>query len=231
MCRIVAEVIAQWSMDPLISYDVLFDEDDDEMEQQQHDEMVPHQEGEPQPLAVSQKIKAIVQKLHVNRGHASPEQMLRLAKRRKSSAEMQTAIKQFKCPVCEELEVPQSRRQATMPHAENPNDIVGKDYVQVELKRGDDQGVMRAIKHNVLTCVCLATGFAQQIICPTGHSMAEAFHNVWAQPYGLPNTVYMVPAMADVSSDFQTYLAQGDIKLVLAAAESHWQSWVAVVRS
>jgi hypothetical protein len=157
--------------------------------------------------------------------------MLRLAKRRKSSAEMQTAIKQFKCPVCEELEVPQSRRQATMPHAENPNDIVGKDYVQVELKRGDDQGVMRAIKHNVLTCVCLATGFAQQIICPTGHSMAEAFHNVWAQPYGLPNTVYMVPAMADVSSDFQTYLAQSDIKLVLAAAESHWQSWVAVVRS
>ena len=224
MCRIIAEVMSEVNIDPCMSHVVLFDEDDDEeMEQQQPDEMVPYQEGEPQPLAVSQKIKAIVQKLHVNTGHASPEQMLRLAKRCKSSADMQTAIKQFKCSVCEELKVPQSRRQATMPHAENPNDIVGMDYVQVELKREDNQGVMREIKHNVLTCVCLATGFAQQIICPTGHSMAEAFHDVWARPYGLPNTIYMDPAMANVSKEFQNYLAQNDIKLLLAAAESHWQ--------
>ena len=110
-----------------------------------------------------------------------------------------------------------------MPHAEKPNEIVGLDYVQVELKREDDQGTMVEDKYNVLTVVCLATGFAQQIICPTGHSMSTAFHEVWSRPYGLPKTVYMDPAMANVSKEFQRYLAQNDIRLLLAAAESHWQ--------
>ena len=110
-----------------------------------------------------------------------------------------------------------------MPHADKPNDIVGVDYVQVELKKEDEHGKMVEIKRNVLTCVCLGTGFAQQIICPTGHSMAEAFHNVWSRPYGLPNAIYMDPAMANISKPFQAYLARNDVKLLLAAAESHWQ--------
>ena len=148
--------------------------------------------------------------------------MLRLAKRCQSSQEVQDAIRKFRCPVCE-LKVPPSRRQAAMPHADKPNDIVGVDYVQVELKNEDEHGKLVEIKRNVLTCVCLGTGFAQQIICPTGHSMAEAFHNVWSRPYGLPNTIYMDPAMANISKPFQAYLARNDVKLLLAAAESHWQ--------
>jgi hypothetical protein len=171
-----------------------------------------------QPEQRSEKIKAIIQKFHTNTGHASVEQMLRLAKRCQSSQEVQDAIRKFRCPVCEELKVPPSRRQAAMPHADKPNDIVGVDYVQVELKKEDEHGKLVEIKRNVLTCVCLGTGFAQQIICPTGHSMAEAFHNVWSRPYGLPNTIYMDPAMANISKPFQAYLVRNDVKLLLAAA-------------
>lgn len=128
---------------------------------------------------------------------------------------MQDAIKQFQCPICEELKVPASRRQAAMPHAEKPNEIVGVDYVQVELKKEDEQGVMREEKYNVLTCVCLATGFAQQIIVPKGYTLAKAFHDVWSRPYGYPSIV--------ISQEFQAFLAHHDIRLLLTAAESHWQ--------
>lgn len=110
-----------------------------------------------------------------------------------------------------------------MPHAEKPNEIVGVDYVQVELKKEDDQGVVREVKYNVLTCVCLATGFAQQVIVQKGYTLANAFHDAWARPYGYPPIVYMDPAMANISQEFQAYLAHHDIRLLLAAAESHWQ--------
>ena len=225
-CRVVSEVLSNCRAKSPRLEDVLFDESD-ALEPADPEQPVPNSEGAvaaaAQPEQRPEKIKAIIQKLHTNTGHASVEQMLRLAKRCQSSQEVQDAIRKFRCPVCEELKVPPSRRQAAMPHADKPKDIVGVDYVQVELKKEDEHGKLVEIKRNVLTCVCLGTGFAQQIICPTGHSMAEAFHNVWSRPYGLPNTIYMDPAMANISKPFQAYLARIDVKLLLAAAESHWQ--------
>ena len=221
-CRVVSETLSNSLHSPVTVAEILFDEA--EALEPLPDGIQDSEGAEPDlQLKRLDKVKAIVQKLHVNTGHASVEQMLRLAKRCQSSSDVIDTIKAFRCPVCEELKVPGSHRQAAMPHAEKPNEIVGLDYVQVELKREDDQGKLVEDKFNVLTVVCLATGFAQQIICPTGHSMSTAFHEVWSRPYGLPKTVYMDPAMANVSKEFQRYLAQNDIRLLLAAAESHWQ--------
>eukprot|EP00438_Fugacium_kawagutii_P033822 Skav235831 [mRNA] locus=scaffold1931:222076:230114:- [translate_table: standard] len=229
-CRVVAEIIGRDVQLITRREEVLADDIfamDEEAPVSEEENPIPDSEGaEPRPSVPqprADKIKAIVQKLHTNTGHASVEQMLRLARRCQSSKEMQDAIKAFRCPVCEELKTPPSRRQAAMPHADRPNDIVGVDYVQVELKREDEHGKIIEEKRNVLTCVCLGTGFAQQIICPTGHALADAFHEVWARPYGLPNTIYMDPAMSNISERFQTYLGRNDVKLLLAAAESHWQ--------
>ena len=109
------------------------------------------------------KYRALVQKLHVNTGHASNEQMLRLAHRAKASAEVIQAIKEFKCAVCEELQVPPSHRVAALSHTETPNHIVGLDIVQVELKKDSPNGVIET-KFNVLTAVDYATDFAQQVV-------------------------------------------------------------------
>eukprot|EP00439_Symbiodinium_sp_Y106_P012839 s3770_g1.t2 len=92
--------------------------------------------------------RAMIQKLPVNTGHSSNEQMLRLAHRAKASGEVTQAIKEFKRSVCEELQVPPSRRTAALSHTETPNHIVGLDIVQVELKKDTPNGVVET-KFNI----------------------------------------------------------------------------------
>jgi hypothetical protein len=171
------------------------------------------------------RARQIVTKLHVNTGHASPEQMLRLANRCKSSTVIKQAIKEFKCSICQELKLPSLHRAAAMPHAEQHNQVVGIDFVQVELSKEEgNQGLVER-SYNVLTCVCLATDFCQQIVVPRrGHNLlSRAFHEVWTRPYGAPRTLYMDPHQINLSKDFQAYLKHHGINLLHCAAESHWQ--------
>ena len=121
----------------------------------------------------------MIQKLHVNIGHASVPQMLRLAQRAKAPQAVIDAIRQFRCPICEELQVPPSHRVAALKHTETPNHIVGVDVVQVELKKDGPDGMIEQ-KYNVLTADDYATDFAQQVVLPAhGASVSRAFHVMW----------------------------------------------------
>ena len=59
-----------------------------------------------------------------------------------------------------------TKAPTVVPHAGNPNGLVlvGMDFVQVELKRTHASGKIEEKVFNVLTCVDLATSFAQQVI-------------------------------------------------------------------
>ena len=76
----------------------------------------------------------------------------------------------------------------------------------------------------MLTCVDLATDFAQQIILPSGPDQAkDALHQVWVRPYGAPSIVYVDPDGTWMSRSFQRYLRHMGIQLLSSATESHWQ--------
>ncbi|CAL1170381.1 unnamed protein product [Cladocopium goreaui] len=126
---------------------------------------------------------------------------MRLANRCAASEQVKQAIKNFKCSVCEELKPPAINRKVTMPHVEQPNKMVGLDFVQVELIRDDENGEQEEQKFNVLTCVCMATDFCQQVVIPEGAgALSQAFHEAWIRPYGAPETVYMDPAYIPIGS-------------------------------
>lgn len=171
LCRIISQALCQNKPKPLIPLQEVLAEDNEELEELEEPEVV----AEDQSRAPSKDIlnpkgfnaKALIRKLHVNTGHASPEQMLRLAVRCNASEELKQEIRKFDCPICNELKPPASFRKSTIAHAEKPNEIVGVDYVQFELKKELGGGKMSEIVFNVLTCVDLATGFAQQLSrCP-----------------------------------------------------------------
>lgn len=128
---------------------------------------------------LSQVIKSNCPQVACNHRSCSVEQMLPLAKRCQPSSVIDT-IKAFRCPTCEELKVPESHRQAAMPHAEKPNGIVGLDYVQVELKHEDEQGKMVEENYNVLTVVCLPCHW----ICARNHFFSALFTRIqqWPMP-------------------------------------------------
>ena len=204
------------------SHDIFLNTDD-EADSEREEEPPDLEPGEGQEAGRRVSYTAMINKLHVNTGHASVPQMLRLAQRARAPAPVIEAIRSFKCPVCEELQVPPSHKVAALRHTETPNHIVGLDVVQVELKRDGPNG-MQEQKFNVLTAVDYASDFAQQILVPAGPcSVSRAFHDTWCRPYGPPKVVYVDPDQRWMSSDFQKYLRHNSIVLLDSASESHWQ--------
>ena len=149
-CRIVAETLhrqishlpessTDWS-EELFAADSSLPVDAPDLD----DQLEPSDDQHPPHEEVSiERAKAIVNKLHVNTGHASTGQMMRLANRCQASETLKQAIRNFKCPVCDELRPPQLNRKATMPHNDRPNQVVGVDYVQVELIKEDNHGSVK----------------------------------------------------------------------------------------
>ena len=133
LCRKVAQVVLNRDQDELSDVDIFVgSEDDADSERESEPPGDP-----PPPEAVAPRVrapnyKALVQKLHTNMGHASIPQMLRLAQRARAPAPVLQAIKDFKCSICEELQVPPSHRVAALQHTETPYHIVGVDVAQVE---------------------------------------------------------------------------------------------------
>ena len=62
-------------------------------------------------ILLPDKAKAIVAKLHVNTGHSTVGQMMRLANRCAASEQVKQAIRNFKCSVCDELRPPAINRK------------------------------------------------------------------------------------------------------------------------
>ena len=195
------------------------DEADSERESDQEGEGPGHAPA-PDPRD-RRRYAAMVQKLHVNIGHASVPQMLRLAQRAKAPAAVVEAIRQFRCPICEELQVPPSHRVAALKHTETPNHIVGLDVVQVELKKDGPRGIVEQ-KFDVLTAVDYATDFCQQIVLPaTGASVSRAFHAMWCRPFGPPRVIYVDPDQRWMSGEFQQFHSVGLCRrITLAAGQS-----------
>ncbi len=222
-CRRIASVIVNHQK--CRQQEVFADVDMPEVDLPDIDDVAREVEALPEgQIEKKSRIKAMITKLHINTGHSSPEQMLRLANRCKVSEEVKQVIEAFRCAVCDDLRVPPSRRQSAIPHAETPNQIVGVDFVQVELKHENGRGKTIEQKFNVLTCVDLATDFAQQIIVEKGsNQLSKAFHEVWTRPFGAPTIIYTDPASATISADFQHYLLKHNIQLLHCSTESHWQ--------
>ena len=221
-CNRVAKAFASRDADVCVDHDIFMNTEDEADSERESEPDAPPAERE-LPRPDRQRYIAMVQKLHVNTGHASIPQMLRLAHRAKAPQQVVDCIKQFKCSVCEELQVPPSHKVAALRHTETPNELVGIDVVQVELKKDTPSGPQE-LKYDVMTVVDYASDFAQQIVLSGGPgTISKAFHAVWCRPYGPPKIVYVDPDQRWMSGDFQRFLQQHSITLLDAATESHWQ--------
>ena len=96
----------------------------------------PEHDGDSAPRA---NYKALVQKLHINTGHASVPQMLRLAQGARVPERLLQTIKDVRSPISEKLQVPPSHRVASLQHSETPNHTVG--FPRTEVQRVDCCGL------------------------------------------------------------------------------------------
>ena len=167
-CSKIAKIMARRDSQVCADNDVLLntDAEADAEADSERSEKEAGSGGQP-PRPNPRVYAAMVQKLHVNTGHASVPHMLRLAHRSKAPQGVIDTIKKFRCPVCEELQLPPSHRVASLRHTETPNDLVGLDVVQVELKRGQGDQIRSVDCGRLCLTLCPAdcaatrTGFGQ----------------------------------------------------------------------
>ena len=157
-------------------------------------------------------------KVHVNTGHPSPEQLRRLALRCQSSEAIMRATKEFKCPVGLCTGKPPSSMQKAQ--------IKLLDWAARSWSCTVKAQTLRWLKPNA-TAYCSGYGIR---LCPANRSAAwttrlpKVFHQAWCRPYGHPKVVFMDPDDRNIlSRKMQRFLICHNIQLLHVAAESHWQ--------
>ena len=167
---------------------------------------------------VSLEARRTVARLHLNLGHPSQQELMRMvAYYGGAPANVMTAIQHLKCSTCERLKSPQAPRPATMPKfvAGQFGDEIEGDIFYVRILTGE------AIP--VLGLVDKATGYHQAAVCQTRNA-SETFQimlDCWFRPFGLPYKMILDPDTA-FRGECQRQIESLGILCELCPAEAHW---------
>ena len=103
------------------------------------------------PMEITARVKALVQKLHVNLGHPQTEQFIEVLRAAQSKPEVLEYVRNhFHCDACEAQKRPPERRRVAMPRTFQFNRVLGIDTFFVTIQ---DQQVP------FLNIVCHGTNF------------------------------------------------------------------------
>ena len=167
---------------------------------------------------VSLEVRRTVARLHLNLGHPSQQELMRMvAYYGGAPVNVMTAIQHLKCSTCERLKSPQAPRPATMPKftAGQFGDEIQGDIFFVR--------ILTAEAIPVLGLVDKATGYHQAAVCQTRNA-SETFQIIlacWFKPFGLPYKMLLDPDTA-FRGECQRQIESLGILCELCPAESHW---------
>ena len=174
--------------------------------------------GLPTGHGINIDTRRTVARLHLNLGHPSPQELIRMvAYYGGAPSAVTTCIQHLHCATCERLKSPQQPRPATMPKfiAGQFGDEVQGDIFYLRLLSTE------AIP--ILGLVDKATGFHQAAVCQ-GRNSADTFKVImqcWLKPYGLPFKLLLDPDTA-FRGEFQNQVESLGIIYDLCPAEAHW---------
>ena len=167
---------------------------------------------------VNTETKRTVARLHLNLGHPSPQELMRMiAYYGGAPTAIMTAVQHLKCATCERLKPPQPPRPATMPKfvAGQFGDELQGDIFYVR--------IMTSEAVPILGLVDKATGYHQAAVCQTRNA-SETFQILlacWLKPFGLPFKIMLDPDTA-FRGECQRQIESLGIICEFCPAESHW---------
>ena len=137
----------------------------------------------PQVQDVDQHVKRAIARLHLNLGHPSSQELMRLlAYQGKIPAKVIKAVQGLQCATCERLKPPQEPRPSAMPSlvAGQFGDEVQADVFYARLINGDSFPVLGVIDR--------ATGLHAAMLMPdrNADTAFKLLEEAWLRPYGLP---------------------------------------------
>ena len=161
--------------------------------------------------------KADLKRLHQNLGHPDPARLHRLLTDQGADPAVIAGALDMQCDVClESLRKPKLSHPAAIHGNLDFNDVVGAGGVHWKSKLGQTYHFMHFIDESTLFHVGALSG-------RTVEEQIRTFEDTWLQWAGPCKTLYLDPAGEYVSPKWNDYLQGENIRVVMAAGDSHWQ--------
>ena len=171
------------------------------------------------PADVPQEVCSAVKRLHLNLGHPTEKELLRLlAYQGAISKHMITAVKHLHCSSCSRNKPPLKPRPSAMPVANMGqfNDTIQSDVFYCRDVVGTNYAVLGIIDQSTLLHqACRLQDMS------SNHTL-EIFRNLWFKPYGFPGTIRTDPG-TNYGLHFKQYVERRGIWLEIIPAEAHWR--------
>ena len=168
-------------------------------------------------LRLSAEQRTDLNRLHHNLGHPDPARLQRFLESQNADPTIIEGAKDMQCDVCLET---QPRPKLPHPSAIHDdldfNDVVGADGAHWKSKMGQTYHFMHFIDESTLFHVGAPSG-------RTAEEQIRTFEDNWLQWAGPCKTLYLDPAGEYISPKWNDRLQEENIKVVMAAGDSHWQ--------
>ncbi|CAE7665208.1 GIP [Symbiodinium sp. CCMP2592] len=164
------------------------------------------------------EVRRAIARAHVNLGHASPEELLRLAVQTGTPSDLfLQAIRRMRCATCERLRGPQQPPPATSAAKVTQfGDRVEADIFYIRDLRGRSVPVL-----GVVDC---ATRLQQAAVLPSRdpEDLYEALERVWLRPFGLMVEIAVDPD-GSFQGAFEERLRSHGVLVNFCPADAHWR--------
>ena len=156
----------------------------------------------------------VVQRLHRNLGHPSPEALADLLLARGAHASVVSAAKEYKCVACLKHKKPNQVAPSSMPQPKSFNDTIQADVFY--LKPADR-------KFSVLSIVDVGTKFmaACLVLEETSEPYAKALEKVWLRHFGPPRVLVTDERRPWLGGTFENWTSAVGIDHQVAPGEAH----------
>ena len=168
-------------------------------------------------LRLDSERRSDLMRLHHNLGHPDPSRLQRLLEAQGADPQVIAGALDMQCDVCLETQPkPKLPHPATIHENLDFNDVVGADGAHWTSSLGQSYHFMHFIDEGTLYHTGMLSGRSTE-------EQITTFEQAWLQWAGPCKTLYLDPAGEYVSSKWNQYLQGENIRVVMAAGDSHWQ--------
>lgn len=166
------------------------------------------------------RVEMAIRKLHVNLGHASVSDMLRILQHHRTQPEVLELVKAFSCDVCKANSAPKAVKESTPPKDIAPLRYIGLDVKWLPTWKND-------YKIRALNIVCRTSGLQQMYPFREGEQecseLIARLYRQWTRSYGRPKYVKFDAGRCNLGQTFLDCLERDGTTPLDVPGEAHEQ--------
>ena len=181
---------------------------------------VPNEKDDPELRSESKrKIDQAIRKMHVNLGHASTKDMVRILRHAGAQEAVLRRVREFRCPLCEARKEPKIPRASAV-----PKDVAPLRYIGLDVKHLP--GFKRHERIKALNIVDRVSGLQQMTPFRETESsevLRRLYRQSWTKPYGRPKWLKFDASRCNLGQHFLDAIERDGTTVLDIPGEAHEQ--------